>query len=88
MTDEEIFFDYKEYESGGKKFGIGCVNAYDEDGARNLVERMLVERMTNVLSSVEASTDMDMLFLQIRIFHDGISVTYLVSSNEVAAKVL
>lgn len=84
MTDEEIFFDdYKEYESGGQKFGISSVNAYDEDGARDLAKRM-----ANVLPSVEASTDMDMLFSQITIFRDDISVTYLVSSDEAAADVL
>ena len=84
MTDEEIFFsDYKEYERGGKKFGIGCVNAYDEDGAGNLAERM-----ANVFSSVDAPNGMDMSFAQITIFHDDISITYLVPSNEAAAEVL
>ena len=84
MTDEEIFFsDYKEYERGGKKFGIGCVNAYDEAGAGNLAERM-----ANVFSSVDAPNGMDMSFAQITIFHDDISITYLVPSNEAAAEVL
>ena len=84
MTDEEIFFsDYKEYERGGKKFGIGCMNAYDEAGAKNLVERM-----TNVFSSVDAPNGMDMSFAQITIFHDDISITYLVPSNEAADEVL
>ena len=84
MTDEEIFFnDYKEYERGGKKFGIGCVNAYDEAGAGNLVERM-----TNVFSSDDAPNGMDMSFAEISIFHDGISVSYLVPSNEAAAEVI
>lgn len=84
MTDEDIFFsDYKEYERGGKKFGIGCVNAYDEAGAENLVERM-----TNVFSSVAAPNGMDMSFAQISIMHDGISITYLVPSNKAAAEVL
>ena len=84
MTDEEIFFDdYKEYESGGKQFGIGCVNAYDEAGAGNLVERM-----TNVFSSDDAPNGMDMSFAEISIFHDGISVSYLVPSNEAAAEVI
>ena len=84
MTDEEIFFsDYKEYERGGKKFGIGCVNAYDEAGAGNLAERM-----ANVFSSVDAPNGMDMSFAQIAIFHDDISITYLVPSNEAAAEVL
>ena len=44
--------------------------------------------MTKVLSSVETSTDMNMLFSQITIFHDDISVTYLVPSNEADADVL
>ena len=84
MTDEDIFFsDYKEYERGGKKFGIGCVNAYDEAGAENLVERM-----TNVFSSVAAPNGMDMSFAQISIMHDGISITYLVPANKAAAEVL
>ena len=84
MTDEEIFFnDYKEYERGGKKFGIGCVNAYDEAGAGNLAERM-----ANVFSSVDAPNGMDMSFAEISIFHDGISVSYLVPSNEAAAEVI
>ena len=84
MTDEEIFFnDYKEYERGGKKFGIGCVNAYDEASAGNLVERM-----TNVFSSDDAPNGMDMSFAEISIFHDGISVSYLVPSNEAAAEVI
>ncbi len=84
MTDEEIFFsDYKEYESGGKNYAIGCVNAYDEDSARDLAERM-----AKVLSTVDVSTGMDMSFAQISIFHDDISITYLVPSNEAAAEVL
>ncbi len=84
MTDEEIYFsDYKEYESGGKKYAIGCVNAYDEDGAKDLAERM-----KKVLSSGDVSNGVDMSFAQISIFHDDISVTYLVPSNEAAAEVL
>ena len=84
MTDEEIFFsDYKEYESGGTKYAIGCVNAYDEDSAT-----ALVERMTNVFPSVRTKTGMDMSFAQISIFHDDISITYLVPSNKAAAEVL
>ncbi len=84
MTDEEIFFnDYKEYESGGKKYSIACVNAYDEDGARDLVERM-----KKVFPAALASTKMDMSFVQVSIFHDDISVTYLVPSDEAANEVL
>ena len=84
MTDEEIFFDdYREYESGGKKFAIGCVNAYDENSAKDLVERM-----AKILPSTLTSTGMDMSFAQVSIFHDDISITYLVPSNAAADEVL
>ncbi len=83
-TDEEIFFDdYKEYESGGKKYVIGCINAYDEEGARDLIERMV-----KVLPTADKSAGMDMSFAQISIFHDDISITYLVPSNQAANEVL
>lgn len=84
MTDEQIFYsDYKDYESAGRQFGIGCVNAYDEDGAQNMAERM-----KKVLSSVGASSGLDMLFAQISIVHDDISVAYLVPSSDAADDVL
>ena len=84
MTDEEIFFDdYKEYESGGKKYGIGCVNAYDEDAAKDLCERM-----NKVLPGTLSSTGMDMAYAQISIFHDDISITYLIPSDDAAKAVL
>ena len=83
-SDEEIFFDdYKEYESGGKKYSIGCVNAYDEASARDLVERM-----AKILPSTLTSTGMDMSFAQVGIYHDDISITYLVPSDEAANEVL
>ena len=84
MTDEEIFFsDYKEYESGGTKYAIGCVNAYDEESAR-----ALAMQMKKVLPTAASSKGMKMSFAQISIFHDDISVTYLVPSDEAAAEVL
>ena len=83
MTDEEIFFsDYKEYEGGGRSFGIACVNAYDEDTAKDFAERM-----KKVFSAAE-STGMDMLFIQITILHDDLDLTYLVPSCKAADEVL
>ncbi|MBR1710249.1 MAG: DHH family phosphoesterase [Clostridia bacterium] len=83
-TDEEIFFDdYKEYESGGKKYSIGCVNAYDEASAADLVNRM-----AKVIPGTLASTGMDMSFAQVSIFHDDISITYLVPGDDAAREVL
>ena len=84
MTDEEILFDdYKEYECDDTKYAIGCINAYDEDSAADLIERM-----TKALPAAQASRGMDFSFAQISIYHDDISVTYLVPSNEAADEVL
>ena len=83
-TDEEILFsDYKEYESGGKKFSIGVVQAYDDKTARDLAERMKA-----VLPAAQASTGVDLAMAQIAIFHDGLSVTYLVPSDEYTDEVI
>ena len=84
MTDEEIFFkDYKEYVTGGTKYAVACVEVYDEKDARNMSERM-----KKIIPSASVSAGMDMTFAQINIFHDGVSVTYLVPSGEKAAKIL
>ncbi len=84
MTDEEIFLsDYKEYELSGVKTGIGCINVYDEDGSKDMAERM-----RRVFASPGMSSGMDLYIAEITIFHDGISVTRLVPSNEAADGVL
>ena len=84
MTDEEIFFsDYKEYEIGEIKYSIGCINAYDEASAKDLAERM-IKTMPGTLSS----TGMNMSFAMISVFHDDISITYLVPSDDAAKEVL
>ena len=84
MSDEEIFLsDYKEYESGGKKYSIGCINAYDEADAKDFVKRM-----KNNISSYVEKNGMDMGFAQISIYHDDISVTYIVPSDEVASEII
>lgn len=84
MTDEEIFFsDYKEYESGGVRFSIGCINVYDENAAKEMAARM-----QRVFPSALQSTGMDMAFAQINIFHDDLNITYLVPSGEAALEIL
>ncbi len=84
MTDEEIFFsDYKVYEAGNKKYGIGCINAYDEATAADLTARML-----RFLPSAKTTEGLDMAFAQISIFHDGISINYIVPSDEAAFEIL
>ena len=84
MTDEEIYFsDYKEYESGNTDYSIACVKAYDEESAKELAVHMKKE-----IPSVLKETGMDMTFAMINIFHDDISVTYLVPSDEAASEVI
>ena len=84
MTDEEIYFsDYKEYEVDGRKFGIACMKVYDEEGAKDLAERMKA-----LFPSVLASTGMDMAFVKVSISHDDLSIAYLVPSDDAAAEVL
>ncbi len=84
MTDEEIYFnDYKEYEKGGTKFSIGCINAYDEASAKDLAERMKA-----VFPDAIAKTGMDLAFVQIDILHDDLSATYLLPGDEKADEVL
>lgn len=84
MTDMEILeSDVRDYESAGRKFSIGCINAYDEDTARDLAERMKV-----LMQDLVSSRGVEMAFAQISIFHDDISMNYVVPSDETAAEVL
>ena len=84
MTDEEIFFhDYKEYEAGGKKYGIGCIDVYDEAEAREMAARM-----KDVVANSLSSSGVDMAFAQISVFHDDLSLAYLLASDEAADEVL
>ncbi len=84
MTDEEIFYsDYKEYETTGKSFSIGCINVYDEEDARNMAERM-----KSIVPSSPAATGVDLAFAQINILHDGMSMSFIVPSDDAAAEVI
>ena len=84
MTDEEIFYsDYKEYETNGKKYSISCINVYDEDDAKDMTGRM-----KKFLKSTPDEKGMDMAFVQIYILHDGISINYIMPSDDAAADVM
>ncbi len=84
MTDEEIYFsDYKEYEAGGKKFAIGCIEAYDEEIAADFVKRM-----NETVPKAVKPGGVDMAYAQISIFHDDISVTYIVPANDASRDVI
>ena len=84
MTDEEIFFsDYKEYEAGGKKYSIGCINVYDDESAVAMAERMKA-----IVPLTLDSTGMDMAFAQIGILHDDLAITYLVPSDDAGDEII
>ena len=58
MTDEEILTsDIKSYESGGRSYTIGCMNAYDKAGAEDLIDRMKV-----LLPELSVSRGVEMSF--------------------------
>ena len=87
MTDEEIFFsDYKEYTAGvdgDKEFAIGCINVYDDAEGREMSARM-----AKVIPGACKSTGIKMTYAQISIYHDDISITYLVPSDKAAEEVI
>ena len=84
MTDMEILeSDVRNYESGGRKYTIGCINAYDEATASDLAERMKV-----LMQDFVTSQGVELGYAQISIYHDDISMNYIVPSDETAAEVL
>ena len=84
MTDEEIFAsDYKEYEAGGTKYGIGCVEAWDGEAAGDLAKRM-----RQVMPGMLAASGMDTGFAMVSVYHDGISISWLVPADEAAVEIL
>lgn len=84
LTDDEILnSDLRDYESGGRKFAIGCVSAYDRASAEDLAKRMKV-----LLPALSAAQGVDMSFAQVSVFHDGIDIAYVIPSDETAAEVL
>ena len=83
-TDEEIYqSDLREYEAGGNKYMIGCVEAYDEETAEELAARM-----KEVIPDAMEAAGADMAYAQVSIFHDDISISYIVPSDDAAAGVI
>ena len=84
MTDQEIFdSDVKDYVCGDYRYCIGSMNVYDEDGARDLSRRMAA-----IISDMAAAHGADLAYAHVSIYHDDISVNYLVASDEAAAEIL
>ena len=84
MSDTEILFlDYKEYEASGTKFGIGLVNAIDEETAAGLAERM-----KGVLPEGFAARDVDLMYASVGIRENGEKIDYIVPCNELSESIL
>ena len=84
MTDEEIFYsDYKEYETKEDSFAIASVSVYDEEEAKQMADRMKA-----IFSTVLPSIGMDIVLVQVSVYHDDISINYLVPANEATEEVL
>jgi len=78
MTDMEILFlDYKEYEAGGVKFGIGVLNSIDEATSKELSARMKA-----VLPEGFKSRDVDIMYASVGIRENGEKIDYIVPADE------
>ena len=74
MSNEEILFcDYKEYEVSGVRFGIGTVNAIDEDAAK-----ALAERMKEALPEGYRTRQVDLLYALVSIREGDVKTDYVV----------
>ena len=83
FTDIEILFsDYKEYEAFGTKFGIGCVNAIDEETASELAARMKA-----VLPEGFASKEVGLMYAEIGIRENGEKIDYVVPVDELSKQI-
>ncbi len=78
MTGEEILFsDYKEYEASGVKFGIGLVNAIDEETAARLAGQMKEALAANI-----GAGGTDLLYASVGIRENGQKIDYIVPADE------
>lgn len=84
MTDDQIFeSDLKTYDKDGQTYAIGVVNAYDEEAAKDLASRMKA-----ILPAQGKALGVKYCFAQVSIYHDDISITYLVPMDDASAEIL
>ncbi len=84
MSSEEILFsDYKEYEAGGLKFGIGIVNATDEENAA-----ALAEQMKEVLPIGFAKRDVDLMYASVGIRDGDMKIDRIVPADGRSAQMI
>lgn len=79
---EILFSDYKEYEAYGTKFGIGCVNAIDEETAAELAVRMKA-----VLPEGFSSKEVGLMYAEIGIRENGEKIDYVVPVDELSKQI-
>ena len=84
MSEEEILFnDYKEYEASGVSFGIGLLNAIDDETAVQLAVRM-----KKALEEYASTKDVDLIYASIGMRENGMKHDYIVPGNERSESVL
>lgn len=83
FTDLEILFsDYKEYEAFGTRYGIGLVNAIDEETAKALVARMKA-----ALKEGFASRDVGLMYVSVSMRENGQKIDYIVPVDELSKQI-
>lgn len=83
-TDQEIFnSDIKTYDAGGHRYAIGVINVYTEEEAKDMAQRMKA-----VMPDELKALGVEYAFAQISVFHDDISLCYLVPADEASSEVL
>ena len=84
MSNEEIlFYDYKEYEASGIKYGIGLVNSIDEQSSKQLAEKM-----KDALSTGFSSKEVDLMYASVGIRENNQKIDYIIPANELSESIL
>lgn len=84
MSNEEIlFYDYKEYEASGIKYGIGLVNSIDEQSSK-----LLAEKMKDALSTGFSSKEVDLMYASVGIRENNQKIDYIIPANELSESIL
>ena len=84
MSSMEIFFnDYKEYDVYGIRFGIGLVDAIDDEAAD-----VLAARMKEVLPEAFNKVNVDMLYASVGIRENGEKIDRIVPADDFSRDIL
>ena len=65
------------------KFGIGLVDAADEESAEKMAERM-----KNVMAEALKSRDVEFLVVEVCLYSDGLTNDYVIPCNEYTKKMI